>query len=123
MNKIILAATLIATMIFSASICAAKDVWVDRWEGEGVDVFVVDDTIVANDAQNNFSVSTKLVHNGQLSRVLTWNFSKYENDMWRYETNAMDGGHTTVVTPQNKIFEFCMNRLGWSYRIVDMWYY
>ena len=121
MNKIFFL-TIFVTLIFTAEICAAKDIWVDNWEGEGVDVYVMDDTIVANDA-NNFSVSTKMVHNGKLSRVLTWNFSKYGDDMWRYETDSMDGSHTTVVTPRNKIFEFCMKKLGWSYKIVDMWYY
>ncbi len=115
--------TILATLIFTAEICAAKDIWVDNWEGEGVDVYVMDDTIIAGDAQNNFSVSTKMVHNGKLSRVLTWQFSKFHDDMWRYETDSMDGSHTTVVTPRNKIFEFCMKKLGWSYKIVDMWYY
>ena len=122
MKKFLLPAIFV-TLIFTASICAAKDIWVDHWESEGVDVYVMDDTIIANDAKNNFSVSTKMVHNGELSRVLTWNFSKYQDDMWRYETNSMDGSHTTVVTPRNKIFEFCMKKLGWSYKIVDMWYY
>ena len=122
MNKIFFL-TIFVTLIFTAEICAAKDIWVDNWEGEGVDVFVMDDTIIANDAKNNFSVSTKMVHNGKLARVLTWKFSKFRDDMWRYETNEMDGSHTTVVTPRNKIFEFCMKKLGWSYKIVDFWYY
>ena len=122
MKKFLLS-TIFVTLIFTSSICAAKDIWVDHWESEGVDVYVMDDTIIANDAKNNFSVSTKMVHNGELSRVLTWNFSKYQDDMWRYETNSMDGSHTTVVTPRNKIFEFCMKKLGWSYKIVDFWYY
>ena len=122
MNKIFFL-TIFVTLIFTAEICAAKDIWVDNWEGEGVDVYVMDDTIIANDAKNNFSVSTKMVHNGQLSRVLNWHFSKYQDDMWRYETDSMDGTHTTVVTPRNKIFEFCMKKLGWSYKIVDFWYY
>ena len=115
--------TIFVTLIFSASICAAKDIWVDTWEGEGVEVYVMDDTIVGNDTRNYFSVSTKLLHNGKLSRSLTWKFSKFRDDMWRYETNTMDGTHTTVVIPRNKVFEFCMNQLGWSYKIVDMWYY
>ena len=122
MKKIFLM-TIFATLIFSASTCAAKDIWVDTWEGEGVEVYVMDDTIVGNDNRNYFSVSTKLLHNGKLSRRLTWKFSKFRNDMWRYETNTMDGTHTTVVIPRNKVFEFCMNQLGWSYKIVDMWYY
>lgn len=123
MKKIILAVTLISTLIFSASICAAKDVWVDNWQSEGVEVYVMNDTITAGDNRNYFSVSTKMVKNGKLSQVVIWKFSKFRNDMWRYETNTMRGTHTTVVIPRNKIFEFCMERLGWSYEIVDMWYY
>lgn len=122
MKKILLP-VIFATLIFSASIGAAKDIWVDTWEGEGVEVYVMDDTIVGNDNRNYFSVSTKLLHNGKFSRSLTWRFSKFRDDMWRYETNTMDGTHTTVVIPRNKVFEFCMNQLGWSYKIVDMWYY
>ena len=122
MKKILLP-VIFSTLIFSASICAAKDIWVDTWEGEGVEVYVMDDTIKGNDTRNYFSVSTKLLHNGKLSRSLTWKFSKFRDDMWRYETNTMDGTHTTVVIPRNKVFEFCMNQLGWSYKIVDMWYY
>ena len=124
MRKIILAVTLISTLIFSASICAAKDIWVDHRQSEGLDIYVMDDTITAGDNRDYFSVSTKMIKNGNLSQVVVWKFSKYGEDMWRYETDAMDGTHTTVVIPQNKVFEYCMNRLGWSYKIVDnMWYY
>ena len=123
MNKIIIVATLVVTIIFSAATCAAADVWVDRWQSEGVEVYVMDDTIIGNDNRNYFSVSTKMVKNGRLTQVVVWKFSKYRDDMWRYETNTMSGGHTTVVIPQNKVFEFCMNQLGWAYKIVDMWYY
>ena len=123
MKKIFLL-TILLTMIFSASICAAKDIWVDRWESEGVDVYIMDDTIAGNSERNYLTVSTKTVKKGSLSQVIVWKFSKFRDDMWRYETNMMSGDHTTVVIPQNKIFEFCMNRLGWSYKIVDdMWYY
>ena len=106
MRKIILAVTLILTLIFSSSICAAKDVWVDHWQSEGIDIYVMDDTITAGDNRNYFSVSTKMVKNGKLSQVVIWKFSKFRNDMWRYETNTMRGTHTTVVIPRNKIFEW-----------------
>ena len=123
MNKIILSATIIATIIFSASICAANDVWLERRQSEGVEVYVMDDTIIGKDSRNYFSVSVKQVRNGRLDKIVIWKFSKFRDDMWRYETSLMDGSHTTVVSPRNKIFEFCMAQLGWSYKIVDMWYY
>ena len=44
--------------------------------------------------------------------------------MWRYQTNTMDRSHDTVVIPHNRIFEYGMNQIGWSYYIRDnMWYY
>ena len=121
MKKIFLM-TIFATLIFSASTCAAKDVWVERWQSEGIDIYVMDDTIVGNDNRNYFSVSVKQVRNGRLDKVVNWKFSKFRDDMWRYETSNMDGTHTTVVIPRNKIFEFCMNQLGWSYRVNGMYY-
>lgn len=121
MNKILLITIFIAELIFSAATCAAKDVWVDRWNSEGIDIYVMDDTIVGNDNKNYFSVSVKQVRNGRLDKVVIWKFDKH--GMWRYETSTMDGTHTTVVIPRNKIFEFCMERLGWYYRIDGNYYY
>ena len=115
--------TIFATLIFSASTCAAKDVWVDTWQSEGIDIYVMDNTIVGNDNRNYFSVSVKQVRNGRLDKVVIWKFSQVRGDMWRYETSTMDGTHTTVVSHPNKIFEFGMNQLGWSYRVDDMYYY
>lgn len=108
-----------------ASTCAAQDVWVDHWSSENIDIYAMDDTI-RGDTKNGsryFKVSTKYVRNGQLQKVVNWTFSKYQTDMWRYETSTMDGSHTTVVMAKSKLFEFCMNRLGWSYRIQEPYYY
>lgn len=122
MKKIILTTTLMMTLIFSAATCAAKDVWVERWDSAGTEIYVMDDTIIGNDSRNYFSVSVKKVRNGQLLQVIIWKFSQYRGGMWRYETSTMDGTHTTVVMHPNKIFEFCMNQLGWSYRVNGMYY-
>ena len=116
----------IAVIIFfiSSNICFAKDVWVEHWNDENVDVYVMDDTIISSEAAKNyFSVSTKKVKDGKLLKVIEWKFSKYKNDMWRYETSTMDGTHTTVVSPENKVFKFCMNKLGWSYEVKEFWVY
>lgn len=116
----------VAVIIFSANFtfCQAKDVWVDHWNSENVDVYVMDDTIIpSQSARNYFSVSTKEVRNGKLLKVVAWKFSKYKDDMWRYETNTMDGTHTTVVSPENKIFQFCMKKLGWHYTVKEFWVY
>lgn len=123
MKKIFLL-TIFVSFIFSAATCAAKDVWVERWQSEGIDIdiYVMDDTIKGNSTQDYFSVSVKQVRNGRLDKVVIWKFSQVRGDMWRYETSTMDGTHTTVVMHPNKIFEFCMNQLGWSYRVDGMYY-
>ena len=103
----------------------ATDVWVDHWDSENVDVYVMDDTISYGTRSTGrwFKVSTKLVQDGQLQQVVDWEFSKYKSDMWRYETNTMDGTHTTVVIVHNGVFEYSMKQIGWSYYIRNGWYY
>ena len=105
--------------------CEAKDVWVDHWGDSNIDVYVMDDTLSSGTSSNGryFNVTAKTVRDGQQLDVITWAFSKHNDDMWRFETSIMDGSHTTVVIPRNGIFEFCMDKLGWSYKIVDFWYY
>ena len=127
MKKLILMILVFATALFSfpERNCEAADIWVDHWKSENVDIYVMDDTLRNGTSATGryFNVSTKQVRNGKLQQVISWSFSQYKSDMWRYETSTMDGRHTTVVIPRNGIFEFCMNRIGWSYRIDGSWYY
>ena len=81
--------------------CEAKDVWVERWNYENVDIYVMDDTITSGSSGN----------------------SKYFNVTVKEVRNRMKGTHTTVVIPKNQIFEFCMDALGWPYTIKEFWYY
>lgn len=103
----------------------AKDVWVDHWAEENVDIYMQDDTLKAKaTAQDRwFTVFTKSVRGGQIVGYLEWEFYKTPDSMWRYSTNAMDKSHDTVVIPRNKLFEACMEKLNWSYESVDFWYY
>ena len=125
MKKLLSALVMAVVMACILPSGEAADVWVDHWNDENVDIYVMDDTITSGTSKTGryFDVVTKKVKNGQLQKVITWQFSQYKDDMWRYETSTMDGSHTTVVIPRNGIFEFCMDRLGWGYRIVDFWYY
>ena len=111
MKRIIFAAMLIVTLTFAGT-CAAQDVWVERYDT--TNYYVMDDTITSNTANDNksFSVSIKLVKNGQLQRVVTRNYFKHKDDFWREHVKD----HSTALHPVDKVFEFCMNRLGWSYR-------
>ena len=127
MKKFIFLMSLVLTIavIVPTFICEAKDIWLDHWNTENVDIYVMDDTLRngSTDTGKYFKVSTKEVRDGNLVRVVDWSFSKYKTDMWRYSTSTMKGTHTTVVIPRDQIFEFCMNTLGWDYRIKNVWYY
>lgn len=111
-------------LLSNASIAGATDVWVDHWNDEDVDVYIVDDSLDYGYTSNGkwFSVSTKMVQNGQLNRVVKWKFDKHQDEVWRYFTKKMRD-HWCAVIPQNAIFEYGMNQLGWSYSIRDRWYY
>ena len=124
MRQIFFAITFAVTLIF-AETCTAQDIWVEHWQAENIDVYAMDDTITSgtSDTGKYFNVSTKFVRNGQLQKVVVWKFSKFYSEMWRYETSTMDGSHTTVVIPRNNLFEFCMDKLGWSYTTEDFHYY
>lgn len=125
MKKLLSALVLAMVMACMQPDCEAADVWVAHWNDENVDIYVMDDTITSGTSKTGryFDVATKKVKNGQLKQVITWKFSKFKDDMWRYETSTMDGSHTTVVIPRNGIFEFCMDMLGWGYRIEGSWYW
>ena len=124
MRQIFFAVTFAVALIV-AQTCAAADVWIAQWNSENVDVYALDDTITSgtSDTGRYFKVSTKFVRNGQLLEVVNWSFSKFHDDMWRYETSTMDGRHTTVVIPRSPLFEFCMDRLGWSYTTDGHYYH
>lgn len=113
------------TIFFPAKICAASDIWVDYWTDSRIDVYVIEESLKDISAPENlaFKVSTKEVRNGQLLKIVHWNFTKLGDDFWRFETSEMDGEHLTVVLPRHAIFEFCMNKLGWTYSVVESWYY
>ena len=125
MKKLLSVLVIAVVMACMLPSCEAEDVWVDHWRDSNIDVYVMDETIYSGTSSNGryFNVTAKTVRDGQQLDVIAWEFSKHKDDMWRYETSIMDGGHTTVVIPRNGIFEFCMDKLGWGYRIVDSWYY
>ena len=124
MKRIFFAVMFVLTLTVTQT-CAARDVWVERWNSSNIDVYVMDDTIrdgIDNDGRY-FKVSTKHVRNGKLQEVVNWMFIQLsrdgKQDFWRYENSKMDGKHITALFPRSLLFEFCMNRLGWSYRIVN----
>jgi len=127
MKKLILFMMLVAAAVISmpTNSCEAQDVWVEHWNYEDVDIYVMDDTLKTGTSGTGkfFKVSVKEVRDGELLSVVDWTFSKYKTDMWRYVTSNMRGNNTTVVIPRNQIFEFCMKSLGWSYRLQGSYYY
>lgn len=125
-SKIIIALMMLGVLLVSTiSNVAATDVWVARWDSENTDIYVMDDTLsYKSDARwKTFSVSTKMVKNGKLQEVMTWHFSKLHSDAWRYYTNTMQRGHTTIVSRPNKVFEYGMDHIQWPYEVRNQYYY
>ena len=102
----------------------ATDVWVSYDRYENIDTYIMDDTISYGNYDNDpgISVSVKRVQNGRLKEVLTWNFFKFNTDMWRYYTNTMRK-RSSVVDSGNKIFLYTMNSIGWPYYIDGYYIY
>ena len=120
MRQIFFALTLVFTLTF-ASICAAQDVWIEKYKG--VDIYVMDDTIRNNSSADGkfVSISVKEVKNGEVSNITTLYFTRRAgSDKWYYSTRRI-GGETELT--HNKIFEFCMREVGWSYTTDGHYYY
>ena len=114
---------LLMSLAFTTSV-NATDIWISS--SENTSLYIMDDTISYGTSPHGkwITVSVKIVKHNRVIETVTWNFSKYTTDMWRYSTNTMRGNHTTVVIPRHKIFEYMMHRIGWTYTIRDnLWYY
>ena len=112
------------TLSFFTTSVNANDIWISS--SENTHVYIMDDTISYGISSTGewITVSVKIVKHNRVIETVTWNFSKFKNDMWRYYTNTMRSGHTTVVIPRHKVFEYMMHRIGWNYIIKDnLWYY
>ena len=127
MKKLVFLVMMVATALFLLAVtpCEAKDVWVDHWRNINADIYVMDETLAWEENLEGkfFRVSTKAVQNGKLKNIIKWKYIKHGQEMWRYETNQMGGTHMTVVSPGDKLFNFCMKRIGWTYRTEDFWCY
>ena len=127
MKRLVILGMMVAATLFSVAVtpCEAKDVWVDRWQNINADIYVMDETLAWEENLKGkfFRVSTKTVKNGKLKNIIKWKYIKHGQEMWRYETNQMGGSHMTVVSPGDKLFDFCMKRIGWKYRTKDFWCY
>ena len=118
MRKIFLAVMFVALTVTQT--CAAKDIWVENHNG--VDVYVMNETITGNQTDTGakqFTVSTKLVRNGQLVQTVHWNFDKFRTDDWQYTNSNAPDDRPVKIPYRNPLFEYCMNYLGWSYRLSD----
>ena len=127
MKRLVFLVMMVAATMFSVAVtpCEAKDIWVDHWQNINADIYVMDETLAWEENLDGkfFKVSTKAVQNGKLKNIIKWKYIKHGQEMWRYETNQMGGSHMTVVSPGDKLFTFCMKRIGWKYRTEDFWCY
>ena len=111
--------TFLVAVIFSISVHEgeAKDFWVEN-DGN-VELYIMDESIkpyIKGDYRR-FTVSVKYVKNNRLLKVVDWNF--YKDNWWYYKPNEPSIDNYTPVTPKSRMFELCMKKLGWSYRIID----
>ena len=130
MKKLLLVPAFMLAFFFSTiSSVSAADVWVDHWDSENKDIYVVEDTISGN--STNFSVVVKEVRNGRLINQQSWYFNKFKTDFWRYQTEEMRikaaqkgvGARMDVVMAPNRVFEYCADSLGIYYYINGYYYY
>jgi hypothetical protein len=136
MKKIFFAMTFAVMLIFTNT-CAAQDVFVGPWSKVGtVDYYIMDETIrdttppSAHDYRN-FEVSFKLIdrNNGEVEDILTYSYRQISDGPWthrlvRRENAPVPPTVDDLLFPAvNKAFEFCMERLGWSYTIKNGHYY
>ena len=89
---------------------------VDHRASENVDLYVIEDTLASGREAYGpwFSVDVKRVQNGSLENVVTWRFFKAES-VWQYATNTMASGRRAGVLAPDRIFEYGMKQLDWSY--------
>ena len=133
MKKLLLVPAFMLAFFFSTiSSVSAADVWVDHWDSENIDIYVVDDTISSKAADSNhFSAVVKEVRNGRLINQQVWYFNKFKTDFWRYQTEEMRikaaqkgiGAPMSVVCAPNGVFEYCADSLGIYYYIDGYYYY
>jgi hypothetical protein len=116
-KRIILSAMLSALLVIGGQFigintASAQDVWAGNIDG--YEVWVDTDSI--SGGSNYARTATKYVKNGTLVKRVTWNFSKFKTDSWRYRTSTM-GNNTSVVIANDvshRILEKCAYNLGIS---------
>ncbi len=130
MKKLLLVPAFMLAFFFSTiSSVSAADVWVEHWDSENKDIYVVEDTISGN--STDFSVVVKEVRNGRLINQQSWYFNKFKTDFWRYQTEEMRikaakkgiGAPMSVVMAPNGVFEYCADSLGIYYSNNNGYYY
>lgn len=130
MKKLLLVPAFMLAFFFSTiSSVSAADVWVEQWDSENKDIYVVEDTISGN--STDFSVVVKEVRNGRLINQQSWYFNKFKTDFWRCQSDEMRikaaqkgvGARMDVVMAPNRVFEYCADSLGIYYYIDGYYYY
>ena len=133
MKKLLLVPALMLAFFFSTiSSVSAADVWVEHWDSENIDIYVVDDTISRKAADStHFSAVVKEVRNGRLINQQVWYFNKFKTDFWRCQSDEMRikaakkgiGAPMSVVCAPNGVFEYCADSLGIYYSNNNGYYY
>ena len=135
MKKFTLILMAVAMLIISESTCAAQDIFVGRYNHAGDAVYYImgetikDTTPPSAHDYRSFEVSIKIVDNGEVQDILTYSYDEVTNKPWTHRlVKRMNGTVPPTVDDllfpaRNKVFEFSMDQLGWSYEIIDGHYY
>ncbi|WP_143272189.1 hypothetical protein [Anaerovibrio sp. JC8] len=119
MKKLLLCFTMMAaiTLFYPQTFCHAEDIWVEHWNEEGCDIYVMDDTIIQgpNDENISFKVAVKQIKDGKLANVVICNFVRWPDEPWRFRTSESEDIDFPPVVANDPVFGYCMQQLGWEY--------
>lgn len=112
-----IAVTLIFQNFFAT--CEAKDVYVATLEGENVDLYVVEDSIVSGNKRPGiyFDVKVKLSKEGRARESWTWRYYRQGGEPWLKALPTSSRNEFMPVEAWDPVFEYCMKYLGKPFHV------
>ena len=101
-----------------------KGTLVDHLDSQNIDFYVMNESIHSEMTSHvkHFTVVVKQVQNGKIIKSGKWTFYRFfAEGSWRYSSPEMQD-NMDILYEKNKIFEYCMKQLGWTYEIKNKYY-
>ena len=95
----------------------ATDTWIKT--SEGMDFYVIDETVKKNGYPDLFCVNVKLVKDGKIIKTEERMYAKFKSEYWTFGKDEEKNSPIRSFTYKDEIFEYCMGKLGWKYTVVD----